>query len=357
MISNFVDYLKNKRKQKIIMKQSLLLFILLLIACTTMISCGNPASLQTRERDANADPRQSEASPSLTGSLDTLCAEDIAVYEKFLYVADGPGGLLVVDASSPSKLMLRETIASTYAFRVYIHLDNLYLCDGPAGLKVYSLDDPSRPLQVYTHDSFWAEGIAFANGYLYLADYYEGIKIFELDPAGLPITMESRDIARARDIIIDGQTMLLSDHVFGLVVYDMNSPTDFLWTYNKSDIYANYEDIISIDGYTIIARNDEISTLSIFRTSDAYNIELMDELHPVRFLSGITRSGDVLLIAGGKEGVLAFDLKDPTAIELLWIIHTNGFARRAKAHGKFLYVADMAGIGVYEIDGMEGEWE
>lgn len=339
------------------MKKSYLLFILLLIICIMQISCGNPSRVQPLVRSADLDPRQSEASPSLRGSLDTVCAEDVTIHGKFLYVADGPGGLLVVDASSPSKLTLLETIASTYAFRVYVNQDHLYLCDGPAGLKVYSIEDPSKPELVYAHDSYWAEAIAFANGYLYLADYYEGIKIFQLDGTGVPISEEDRNIARARDITIDGRTMLISDHVFGLVVFDMNSPTDILWTYNESALYANFEGIVSRDGYTIIARNDENSILSVFKTSDAYNIELVDELHPVRYISGITGSGELLVAACGVEGVLAFDMKDPTAMELLWVIHTNGFARRAKAKGKFLYVADMAGIGIYEIDGLAGEWE
>lgn len=333
------------------------LSILLSLICIINLSCTANSQPQTVVRQPESIMRQAAASPTLKGSLDMVCAEDIAVRGKFLYVADGPGGLKVVDASSPSELKLVKTIRTTYAFRVYLNQDHLYLSDGPAGLKVYSLEDPSKPVQVYAYDTYWAEGISFANGYLYLADYYEGVKYFQLDASGVPITAGGKDVARARDIIVEGSSMLVSDHVFGIVGFVMDSPTDFLWTYTDAGIYANYEDIVSHNGYAIIARNDEISSLRVFSISDIYAIELVDDFHPVRFISGITGNKELLVAACGEDGVLGFDMTDPAALELNWVIHTNGSARRAHAHGEFLYVADMSGIGIYDIGGLAGDWE
>jgi hypothetical protein len=198
--------------------------------------------------------------------------------------------------------------------------------------------------------------MAFANAHLYLADYYDGFRIYDLANPAVPVEVVHENFGRGRDIAVHGDTLVISDIVFGLVTYHLESPRQTLWTYNDIE-FANFEGVVNHKGYSIVARNDEFTSLEVFWTYDAFNVQHIDEFHPVRFISDITGSGDVLLVAAGEEGVLGFDMTDPASMSLLWVIHTPNYARRAKALGKFLYVADMAGLYIYEIDGLDGNWD
>jgi hypothetical protein len=300
--------------------------------------------------------RQGVKTAGLLGTVPTTCAEDIAVYLGYVYVADGPAGISVVNAKDPAKPAVIRTISTTFAYRLYIHENYLYLCDGPAGIRVYSLAKPSEPALTYFCPTTWASGIAFNNGYMYLGDYYDGVKIFLLSDPAQPVLLAANIPSRARDVYIDGTTLAVADSAFGLVTYILNAPTQALWTYIDSSRFANFEDVVMYNGYSIIARNDESSSIAVFRTLDPMHVELADELHPTRFISGITRFGKVLFAACGEEGVLAFDLTDMTDIRLLWVVNTAGFAQRAKTSGNILYIADMSGLCIYDITGMGGDW-
>jgi hypothetical protein len=320
------------------------------------ISCSGITQERIPQPSNEAYVKQGANSSRLLGTFQTICAEDIEVYGDYVYIADGPGGISVIDVSDPTKPMLKCTTSTEFAFRVYVYEEHLYLCDGPSGIKVYSLADPVNPIETYSHKSMWALSMAFAESHLYLGDYFDGVKIFNLDDPAHPVLTTTHIPSRGRDLFVDGTTLALSDSAFGLATYHLTSPTEFFWTYIDASRLENFEDIVGYEGYSIIARNDEETTLSVFRTSDLSNIQLVDEYHPSRFICGLTRCGKVLLATCGNDGVLAYDLTNPESLQLLWSIDTTGYARRAKAAGDCLYVADMSGLGIYDITGLGGDW-
>ncbi len=329
---------------------------ILLLLSLTALSCGSTVPEQAVAGGNIDNVKHGANSSRLLSSFDTVCAEDIALLGKTLYLADGPGGVIIFNVKDPSNPVMVGSIATQYAIRVYVNAGYLYVCDGPAGFHVYSLGDPFYPTFTGTFPAQWACGMAFSNGYLYLGDYYDGVKIYNLKDPGRPTLTTYNKIARARDVAVDGSTLVVADSAFGLVTYRLPSPSTPMWTYVDASRFGNFEDIVGYKGYAYLARNDDVSNISVFRTSDTANIELVDEIHPTRFIDGLTRCGDVLLAACGEDGVLAFDLSNLTTPPLLWVIDTVGYARRAKARGTLLYVADMDGLGIYDLANLGGNW-
>ena len=330
--------------------------IIIFLAALAIQSCGAVEPERASPAPDTEDARHAEKTTGLLGSIPTLCAEDIAVYQGYVYVADGPDGLLIVNAKDPYKPTLVSTISTAYAFRLYVHKDHLYLCDGPGGIRVYSLANPTDLALTYSLLTKWASGIAFNDGFMYLADYYDGVKIFQVTDPAQPVPLGTNLPCRARDLCVDGTTLDLSDATFGLATYTLVSPAQPLWTYIDASRYANFEDVVIYDGYSLVARNDESTNIAIFNTSDPMHVTLADELHPARFINGLTRFGKVLFAACGEDGVLAFDLTDMSDIRLLWVVNTPGLALHAKPAGNILYVADMSSLSIYDIAGMGGDW-
>ena len=63
----------------------------------------------------------------------------------FLFVADGPGGLLTFDLQKPDKPKLAGAMPSVEARSLAVQWPWLYLADGPGGLVVVDVADPQKP--------------------------------------------------------------------------------------------------------------------------------------------------------------------------------------------------------------------
>jgi len=307
----------------------------LLVVLSLHISCGGPAG-------------------RMIGAIQTTCAEDVAVSGQYAYVADGPGGLLVIDISNPLQPTLQRAIATTYAFRVAVRDNCLYLCDGPDGLRVYTLENPVELRQTFQFVTQWACGMTFTEGYLYLADYYDGFLIFDVANPQEPSISSFGKVGTTRGISAENRILATTDLTDGLSAFIIDSPLAPDEVYTETGSPGNYGDIVCHNGRAVVARNDDASCIQVYDVSSPADIRMQQAINPATFVEGLTLSGDTLLIACGEQGVMGFDLHDPSGFKYLWTVPTSGYARRAVALGKFLYVAQMSGLGIYDISRMEG---
>ena len=323
-----------------LMRKHFRTFLIVLMLC---ISCGGPGP-------GPVDPpvKPPVGPDGLVSSVDTLCAEDLVIFGDWLYVADGPGGLKVVNITDLSAPSVVRTIQTTYAFRVYIYEGHLYLCDAPAGLKVYSLATPSNPVLTFSKDTEWATSLAFRDGYLYQGDYYAGLQVYNVSDPGSPVHIAEITKGRTRDTVFLGDLLLTSDAPFGLVPFRFESPTEIFVTFIDATRFSNFEDVVGYNGHAIIARNDERSDLSVYNLVDPENPSLAGTFFPARFISGLTNEGSILMAACGEDGVTGYDMTGLPGLAQVWKINTPGYARRAKLEGDYLYVADMSGVRIYD---------
>jgi len=325
-------------------------FILIMILT---LSCGGNGTGEAGVTPSGSQDRTA-AADGVTGYLRTTCAEDVEVYGNALYVADGPGGLRVLDISDRGNPVLVKSIQTLYAFRVYVHEDYLYLCDGSDGFKVYSLADPFDPVMTYSEDTEWASSAAFHNGMLFLGDTFAGFRMYSLDNPGTPELIKVLEISRVRDLTFYEETLVVSDTAFGLGTYFFFSDTDPTCTYTDGNNLGNYEDIICHDGFALVARNDEASNVEAWYIGDLLRIGLASERFPARFIDGMSKYEDTLLLACGEEGIKGYDIGGLPDFYEIWMVDTPGYARRSKIVGEYLYVADMSGVCIYEVDPVGG---
>jgi hypothetical protein len=331
---------------------ALLTILVLCISCNVQNEAVSPVD-PSSQTPAGESPRFA-AEAALPGSLGTQCSEDIVAYGNTLYVADGPGGIKVIDISDKLHPVLAKSISTYYAFRVYINENCLYLCDGPGGFKVFTLDNPKDPVMTYSDDTEWASGLAIHGDYLYLGDMFAGFRIYKVTTPYKPHYVLSKDVSRVRDITFEGEHMMVSDAPFGLATYYFYSPTNPACTYTDGTRMGNFEDIVAYGGFAIIARNDEATRISCWYVADLLRIGLASEYYPARFIDGLALYNNYLLAACGEEGILIFDLSALPQITQVTTVDTPGYARRAKIDNGYLYVADMEGIVIYDLDEIGG---
>ena len=291
-------------------------------------------------------------SPRLVASLPISCGEDVEIDGNYLYVADGFGGVKAVDITMPSAPTIKARIPTTYAYRAHVKDGYLYLCDGPAGVKVFSLGTPSTPSLVDSYNTEWACDIAFAHGYMYLADYWGGVSIFHDEGAGHIKFITKKAAGRFRGIAVDGGTLALADSPYGLVLFRLATPENPIYIFSNASEDGNFKELIMIGDYVILSRSDQSPQIEVFHTGGL--VSSVSTISPARFIEGMTLSGDLLLAACGEEGVKAFDVKNPAKMKGVWAIPTKGYARRAKIQGRYLYVASITSLEIYDVGGLEG---
>ena len=327
-----------------------LLFLMTIVFC---ISCGGN-SVQQPVRESDASDARTVLSAGAVGSIATRCAEDIVIYDNTMYIADGPGGLIVVDIAKRSKPLVVKTIPTEYAIRLYIYKNHLYLCDGPAGLKVFMLSAPHNPVMTFSAESEWSTSATFNGGILYMGDYFGGIQVYDVSSPSVPIYIKTVKRSRVRDIIYENGNLLVCDAPFGLASYITYDPQTPSHSYTDGSRLGNFEDIIAHGNYAIIARNDGKSSISVFDIANLSDVSVVNEKFPARFIDGLNKCGNYLLASCGEDGVIAYSLPELPKLERLWRVDTPNYARRAKIEGDYLYVADMAEVVIYDLKKIGG---
>jgi len=84
-----------------------------------------------------------------TKTIETKYARDIIINGNYLYLADGPGGVIIFDISSPEKpKKIKEIKNIVYAASIFIENEYLYIVQGQAGLSIWDISDIYNPINV-----------------------------------------------------------------------------------------------------------------------------------------------------------------------------------------------------------------
>lgn len=293
------------------------------------------------------------------GTVETLCAEDVAIYKRHAYVADGPGGIKVVDCSNPRKPSIVKTIPTTYAYRIEVKDDFLYLCDGPDGVKGFSCEDPANPALIWNFDSEWSCGMTVIGNYLYVADYLSGVKIIDISvPWQARIVVPSGyDDLRVRDLCSDGKILVMSDPWSGICAAAVEVPPGPVRTWVNRQIHENFGDVTYHNGYAYIVKDHQSSELQVYEIKDHSSVLKVSSIKPAMFINGLSAYKNNLLVSCGEEGLKAFDIRSPSKMKQIWSIPTDGFVLNAAIHEKYLYVCEMNKLAIYRIKLFKGAGE
>ncbi len=129
-----------------------------------------------------SDPRAPQLLVHLTLPVESY-AFDAMVSNNRLYIAAGPGGLMIYDVSDPSQPQFLSAFRTQNAQKLDVVNDRVFVADESRGLVVIDVSDPFMPRTVGECDTLdRAFGVCVANGYAYVADGLGGLQIVDLSP-------------------------------------------------------------------------------------------------------------------------------------------------------------------------------
>lgn len=117
-----------------------------------------------------------------TQEQDLERAYEVDVVGNYAYVADGGGGLKIIDIKDPKHPVLKSKYATNgWAEGIKVIEDYAYVADGGAGFKIFYVNDPSNPiLKGSLFTSGWVYRVVIDGHYAFLADGKEGIKVVDI---------------------------------------------------------------------------------------------------------------------------------------------------------------------------------
>jgi hypothetical protein len=242
------------------------------------------------------------------GNLDLPGATgDMASVGKFVYAAQGPAGLAVIDLqdpASPKAVAYLDTPGG--CVRLWSNGNEVVVAEGSLGLAVLDARKPDEPRAVATWQGRDYVRHAIGLGkYIYAADGRAGIAVLQRRNDKLQELSRLEPGGDARALFVQGGKLLAALGSGGLAVYDIADPAQPAW----------------------------VSTMKV---PDAARDVEADEKHA--------------FVAGGEAGLLVVDLTAAKAPSVVSTLSTTTPVNRVRLQGNRAFVgADSKGLLIVDI--------
>jgi hypothetical protein len=271
----------------------------------------------------------------------------LSVSKNTAYIADSGFGVRIInisDINTPTEIgqIPMESITDLIVNENYIFASDLV-----QGLLIYEISDPLRPVLFDTVEMEGASALTLNNGVIYLTDK-EGYKTVESFTTGRSFVIaEYKTDGKAYDLTYLDKTLYLADHRNGVKLIDVSNPTDsasFSVTNKLDTSYA--ESVIGYGSKLLIADGEGGIVLGDITYSEdgSQQVELQDAID----LPGITKSlvvyDNKAYIAAREEGMHILDL-DTKKIDTVF---TGGSVQEIAVNKELIVVADGSkGLRIY----------
>jgi len=308
-----------------------------------MISCGKPT-----------DPES--LMPDNTGGYHivkkyatTAFAQDIVRKDKILYIAQGEGGLIIIDIQDPKNPKTLSSITEGvrgHSKKIALKDSVVYLAAGNYGITAVNIANPNQPnVTVSNLNMKPAKNVFVLGDYLFASVSERGVKIANI---GYPTQPDIRGriitYGYAHDVAISKDTLKLfaACGEVGLTVFDIS---DF------QNGFGVYPPIISVNtpGYAeSIVISDEKSLafmacgtagLQIIDYSDMNQLHIVGSYNSSGYAKELKYRNDKVYMTTEKSGLQVFDVKNASKPKLIAQIKTE-YALGIEIDDKYIFVAD-----------------
>ncbi|MDP8239314.1 MAG: choice-of-anchor D domain-containing protein [Candidatus Hatepunaea meridiana] len=277
------------------------------------------------------------------GNYDTDgTAYGVTVIEDFAFVADGDGGLRVIDITDPEN---PDEVASAgdigTAMSVVVSEDYAFVAADENGLQVIDVFDPGDPNPTGEFDTPGnAVDVAVVGTIAYIADMESGLRVVNISNRAHPSEVGSFNTeGLAHAVTVIGEYAYVADGANGLLVLNISDPENIEETgrYDTPDIAT---EIFIIESIAYVTDNE--SGLHILDISDPENIEELGELDTPDRAVAVTVLGRFAYVADMESGLQVIDISDLGNIGETASYNTPDEAYDVSVIGTHAYVADGA---------------
>ncbi|MFG0285071.1 MAG: GC-type dockerin domain-anchored protein [Phycisphaerales bacterium JB039] len=243
--------------------------------------------------------------------------------ERVAYIAastpggDPGGGTYVVDVADATRPRLIATVGAPQpAYDALISGERLYLCEGEAGLAIYSVSNPHAPAPLGRAPTAGsARSVTVVDHLAYIAAFDGGLEIFDVSDAAEPKLLATViEPQRARSVVVNNGYAYVS-------AAGPQSPGDdaAIWTIDVSnptrplvvdDFYVRYPYGLEVAGDRLYFAN-HIFGLKVYSLTEPAHPALLGEIDLENAYS-VRVADHTAYVSDGWTGLVTVDVHDPS---------------------------------------------
>lgn len=319
-------------------------FITTLLFCIALIlfSCGTP---NEPESIIGGDGGYKIVSKYATSGY----AEDIILKDSLAYIAQGQGGLIIINVSNPKAPKFVSEL--TYGLRGYSYkLANkdsvIYLAAGTFGVSTVNVKDPANPVITQENRAIApSKNFHIMGSYLFTAVSEEGINITKItDPAHPDIrqTFFVPGYAQGVCTSADSNFLFIACGEVGFTIFDIS---DFQDGYNIYPVvgwldtpgYA--EDVTIHPDLPVAFLACGTGGLVIVDYSDTANVKIVGSFNTGGYAKEVMYKDNKVFVTTELRGLQIFDVTNLTSPVRLGTVQTQ-YALSVAIDDNYIYVAD-----------------
>ena len=271
-------------------------------------------------------------------------AKKVELAGDLAFVADGQGGLQIVDIRDPDSMSVigsyepdREVggvaVRDTFAF--------LALASSTSGgLVILNISDPANPVFVGQDPTFYAYDAAAPAGdtmYAYVAaSYWFIVEDIYSYPQYPTFARRFSTPGTARHVFMDGPVAFLACEQMGLQIVDLSRP-DSTAKAGWVDTPSNARNVFVLGDHAYVA--DGRAGLIIIDVSDIDHPVCVAQFDTPQYANGVHVAGNLAYVADGESGLQVIDVTDPADPQLYGSVATP-YANGVSVRNDRVYIAD-----------------
>lgn len=283
--------------------------------------------------------------------MENYTINGLAVYQNYVYVANGDDGLQVVDVSNPAAPAIVGNWSGSLSFvSDVIFFDPYngdYLCViGSGGLRVLDISVPTSPVEIGSLSmsiDFNAGGMAIAGSTLYIANGMHGFSIVSLANRSSPVLQNTVPTSGvAGDVVVYLGVAYVAVGRAGVSAVDVSYPptAHVSWTFDTPGFAKG---LVLLGSYLLVA--DDANGLTVIDRRIGFQ-PLHRTLEGPGLAHAIAVKGGHAFIATWHHGIQVADIRNYAGVGHL----DTANAYSVFVRGDYAYVGDSeAGLKVVDI--------
>ena len=296
--------------------------------------------------------------PQQTGHLPYIGQmRDMALFDNYLFEGIrnfGYGITYIAGPESNEPLSTLPTGGSSQSVVVSAERDGLaYLADGEGGLKVIDVSNPLLPVLLHTVSTpGFASDVAVSGNYAYVADGAAGLQVVDITDAQttLPIIVGTKELpGTAVDVSVVSTTAFLAVSEAGLRVVNASDPTTPEIT-GVQDTLTMCQSVDVVGNYAYVA--DGVAGLKVLDVSDPDNPWIVGGVKGRSWsdATSVEVHGATAYVSDLGTGLHIVDVSVPQALNEVGEFNTTGEAVHVAVSGTYAYLADSSsGMQVLDV--------
>lgn len=276
-------------------------------------------------------------------------AQDVLKKDNLLYVAQGEGGLLIVNVTDPvNPQIVSQTTEGVrgYSSKIAMKDSVVYLAAGTFGVSVVNAANPMAPFVTVSNLGMKpARDFLIFGNFMFTAVSEQGVNIAEISYPTQPDIrggLTTTGYAYGLTCSADSNYLFAACGEMGMSIYDISNFQEGFGIYPQvgwCDAPGDAEAITIIDNEKIAFVACGTGGLQIFNYSDTSNIFIAGSFDSVGYAKDLIYSNGLIYMTTETYGLQVIDVTDISKPKLIGMVRTS-FALGLCKDDKDIYMAD-----------------